>query len=77
MQSFVGNLSAAVGSLWTIGELYLEDPLYESDAYIADWLKQNRTDSAFGFPMQKALRLAIRVSSRRKVQQPLWQQYWP
>jgi hypothetical protein len=66
LQSFVANLSAAAGngSLWTIGELYLEDPLKESAAYIADWVAQNVTHAAFSFPMQKALRLSIRVSGR-------------
>lgn len=59
-QSFVQHLSEAVPQ-WTISEIYLEEPLDKSSAYIADWVHDGRSDSAFGFTMQTALRRAIRV----------------
>jgi len=68
-QSFVQHLAEAVPQ-WTISEIYLEEPLDKSSAYLADWVHDGRSDSAFGFTMQKALRLAIRVRRLHVQQQP-------
>ncbi|KAF8067137.1 mok12 [Scenedesmus sp. PABB004] len=68
LPSFVAALTEAANGTWTIGELFLEDPLAESDAYIAAWIKRKRgAHSAFSFPMQHALRLAIGAANHSMV----------
>lgn len=68
----MGNLSKATKGVWTIGEIYLEEPLNISAAYIANFLHDGLIDTAFSFPMQKALRLSIRVSHTQHINPDLF-----
>lgn len=62
VQELLGNLTAASG-LWTISEMFVESPVDGAIDFIAKFLAANRSTTAFGFPMQNALRQAFRVSA--------------